>query len=109
MVGSRQTIECRVDTVPGVTTVSINWTGPRGVTIMNSSRVSISPTTSNGNVFTSNLRFEYLTETDNGTYTCNWTILENSGSMSITLQSLTSKMLKTLAYTVEPVLKDTPI
>ena len=95
MVGSQQTIECRVDTVPGVTTVSINWTGPRGVTIMNSSRMSISPTTSNGTVFTSILQFEYLAETDNGTYTCNWTILENSGSMSVQIQSLTGKMLKT--------------
>ena len=93
MVGSPQTIECRVGTVPGVSFVLINWTRPGGVTIMNNDRIRISPTTSNGNVFTSNLQFEYLMEGDEGNYTCNWTILENSGSESVEIQSLMGKML----------------
>ena len=98
MVGSRQSIECRVDAAPGVNSVMINWTAPGGMTIMNNSRMSISPTISNGNVFTSNLRFEYLMEGDEGNYTCNWMILENSGSMSVEIQSLSGKMLIIIKY-----------
>ena len=108
MVGSHQTIECKVDAAPGVSSVMINWTAPGGGKIMNNSRMNISPTTSNGNVFTSILQFEYLMEGDKGNYTCSWRILENTGSMSVKIQSLTGKMLKTSTYTVEPVLKDTP-
>jgi len=93
MVGNPLTIECRVDTVPGVTNVSINWTGSDEVTIMNYSRISISPTTSSNHVFTSNLQFEYLTETDNGTYTCNWMILDKNGLISAEIQPLTGEML----------------
>ena len=94
MVGSRLTVECRVDTVPGVSSssVMISWTAPVGGSIMNDSRVTISPTTSSGNVFTSNLQFTYLMEGDNGTYTCNWMILQSSGSETVELQ-LTSKFL----------------
>ena len=95
MVGDLLTVECRVDTVPGVSSssVMISWTAPGGVgSIMNDSRVTISPTTSSGNVFTSSLQFIYLTERDNGTYTCNWTILQSSGSETVELQ-LTSKFL----------------
>ena len=87
IVGSPLTIECRVDTVPGVSTVSISWTGPRGP-IMNNPRMTISPTISTGNVFTSNLSFTYLMEeADDGNYTCEWMILTNSGSQSVELQT----------------------
>ena len=95
MVGDLLTVECRVDTVPGVSSssVMINWTAPGGVeSIVSDSRLTISPTTSNGNVFTSNLQFTYLTEGDNGSYTCNWMILQSSGSETVELQ-LTSKFL----------------
>ena len=93
MVGSSQNIECRVDTtVAGVSSVMISWTGPGGVAIMNNSRMSVSQTSSNGNVFTSVLQFTYLMEGDEGSYTCNWMILQNSGSQSVELQSLTGKM-----------------
>ena len=87
MVGSPLPIECRVDTtVPGVSTVSISWTGPRGP-IMDNARMTISPTISTGNVFTSILAFNYLMEgADDGSYTCEWMILTNSGSQSVELQ-----------------------
>ena len=94
MVGDLLTVECRVDTVPGVSSssVMISWTAPGGVgSIMNNTRVTISPTTSSGNVFTSSLQFTYLLEGDNGTYTCNWMILQTSGSHSVELQLLTSE------------------
>ena len=92
MVGSSQTIECRVDTtVPGVSYVMINWTGPGGA-IMSDTRVTIGPTTSSGNIFTSSLQFAYLMEGDEGNYTCNWMILQNSSSRSLEIQSLVGKL-----------------
>ena len=95
MVGDLLTVECRVDTVPGVSSssVTISWTAPGGGSIMSDSRVTISPTTSSGNVFTSSLQFTYLMEGDEGNYTCNWMILQSSGSETVELQSLTSKFL----------------
>ena len=88
IVGSSLTIECRVETtVPGVSTVSISWTGPRGP-IMNNTRMIISPITSTGYVFTSNLSFTYMMEeADDGSYTCEWMILTTSGSQSVELQA----------------------
>ena len=92
MVGNSQTIECRVDTrVAGVSSVTISWTGPGG-TIMNNTRVTISPTTSSGNVFTSSLQFAYLMEGDEGNYTCNWMILQNSSSRLFEIRSLVGKL-----------------
>ena len=86
MVGDQLTIECRVNTALGVNSVSISWTGPGGP-IMNNARVTISPTTRNGNVFTSSLSFAYLMEEgDDGNYTCNVMILETSESQSVELQ-----------------------
>ena len=93
MVGSLQDIDCIVNTrVPGVSSVNVSWTGPGGVSIMSiSNRVTISPTTSSGNIFTSSLQFDYLMEEDEGNYTCNVTILQTSATQSIKLQSLTGK------------------
>ena len=95
MIGDLLTVECRVNTVPGVSSdsVMINWTAPGGVgSIINDTRLTISPTTSSGNVFTSSLQFTYLMEGDEGTYTCNWMILQTSGSPTVELM-LTSKFL----------------
>ena len=95
MVGSPQVINCTVSTVSGVesSSVMISWTGPGGSSIMNDSRMIISPTTSSGNIHISSLHFTYLMEGDKGTYTCNVMILKTSGSQSFELQSLTSKPL----------------
>ena len=87
-VGDSLTIECRVDTVPGVSTVSISWIG--GATI-GDSRVTISTTTSSGNTHTSSLQFAYLMEGDEGNYTCNVMILENSTSSVVEILTLISK------------------
>ena len=77
MVGSPQDIQCIVSTVSGVelSSVMISWMGPGGESITNDSRVTISPTTSSGNNYTSNLQFTYLMEGDEGIYTCNVMIL----------------------------------
>ena len=95
MVGSPQDIQCTVGTVDGVQPhlVLISWTGPRGDTITNDSRVTISPTTSSGNDYISTLQFAYLMEGDEGMYTCNVMILETSASDSVVLGDLTGKLL----------------
>ena len=94
-MGSPQVISCTVSTVSGVesSSVMISWMGPGGGSIISDSRVTISPTTSSGNTYTSSLQFTYLMEGDNGTYTCNVMILDTRGSQSVELQSLTSKCI----------------
>ena len=93
MVGSPQVINCTVSTVSGVesSSVMISWMGPGGGSMINDSRVTISPTTSSGNNYTSSLQFTYLMEGDEGTYTCNVMIFEANGSQLVELQSLISK------------------
>ena len=87
MVGSPQDIQCIVSTVSGVelSLVMISWMGPGGESITNDSRVTISPTTSSGNNYTSSLQFTYLMEGDEGMYTCNVMILETNGSNTRTM------------------------
>ena len=87
-------IDCTVTTVSGVESsfVSINWTGSGETMVTEDSRVTISPTTSSGNNYTSSLQFAYLMEGDEGTYTCNVLILETSGSQSAELQLLSGKL-----------------
>ena len=94
MVGTPQDIQVIVSTVDGVelNSVMISWIGPGGKSITSDSRVTISPTTSSGNNYTSSLRFAYLMEGDEGRYTCNAVILETSASSFIDVQSLISKL-----------------
>ena len=93
MVGSPQDIQCVVSTVSGVelSSVIISWMGPGGESITNDSRVTISPTTSSGNNYTSSLQFTYLMEGDEGMYTCNVMILDISISDVISMNNLGSK------------------
>ena len=93
-MGSPQVISCTVSTVTGVksSSVMISWMGPGGGSIINDSRVTISPTTSSGNNYTNSLQFTYLMEGDEGNYTCNVMILETSESESVELHSLDSKL-----------------
>ena len=99
-MGSPQVINCTVSTVSGVesSSVMISWMGPGGGSIMSDSRVTISPTTSSGDSYTSSLQFTYLMEGDEGNYACNVMILETSGSQSVELQSLTSMLSLTYVY-----------
>ena len=99
MVGSPQVINCTVSTVSGVesSSVMISWMGPGGNINTTNGRVSIGSVTAGGNnTYASSLQFTYLMEGDEGTYTCNVMILETSGSQSVEIQSLTSKL--TLNY-----------
>ena len=94
VVGRPQTINCVVNTVSGVesSSVMISWMGPGGGSIMNDSRVTISPITSNGNTYTSSLQFTYLIEGDEGNYTCNVMILDTTGSQSVELGPVMCKL-----------------
>ena len=96
-MGGPQDITCTVITVNGVesTSVMISWMGPGGSSVMTNSRVTISPTTSSGNTYTSGLHFEYLMEGDEGTYTCNVMISGANGSDSTEIQSLSGKYIIT--------------
>ena len=92
-MGSPLVINCTVRTVSGMesSSVIISWMGPGGNTIMNNTRITISPTTSSGNTYTSSLQFTYLMEEDEGTYTCTAMISGASEEDSVEL-SPTSKL-----------------
>ena len=95
VVGRPQTINCMVSTVSGVesSSVMVSWMGPGGGSIItNDSRVTISPTTSSDNTYTSSLQFTYLMEGDEGNYTCNVMILDTTGSQSINLGPIMCKL-----------------
>ena len=96
MVGSPQDIQCIVSTVNGVefSTVMISWMEPGGESITNDSRVTISPTTSSGNNYTSSLQFTYLMEGDEGMYTCNVMILKTTATSVVEITKLTGKQMQ---------------
>ena len=90
IVGSLQDIQCIVSTVNGVEfrSVMISWMGPGGESITNDSRVTITPTTSSSNNYTSSLQFTYLMEGDEGMYICNVMILETNITNTVEIQNL---------------------
>ena len=95
MVGDLRMIQCTVSGGGGlnIDAVMISWGGPGGDTITNDSRVTINPTTSSGNTYTSSIQFTYLMEGDEGTYMCN--VMSSStavnGSESVEIETLASK------------------
>ena len=99
IVGSPQDIQCIVSTVSGVelSSVMISWMGPEGESIANDSRVTISPTTSTGNNYTSSLQFTYLMEGDEGTYFCKLKILNTSNLVTIEINNIVGKLV-VIAY-----------
>jgi len=102
MIGNSLIVECTVNADSGLDfgSIILNWMGPEGDTITNDSRVTINPTTSSGNTYTSSIQFTYLMEGDEGTYMCNVMILETSGSASVVLGTLTSESYHLLSIHV---------
>ena len=96
VVGDKQTIHCIINTVSGITlnSVIVKWIDPSGVSLTNSSRITISQVTvgsSNNNSinsFTSSLDFMYLMEGDEGTYRCDVTILQTNASVKFEVGAL---------------------
>ena len=101
MVGSPQDIQCIVSTVNGVesSSVIISWMGPGGESITNNSRVTISPTTSSGNNYTSSLQFTYLMEGDEGIYTCDVIILKPTAVAVLEITKLIGEQVQTILST----------
>ena len=89
-MGSPQMIQCiaNTTTVLDVDLVMFTWIRPGGDIITSDSRVTINPTTSSGNNYTSSIQFTYLMEGDEGTYMCNVTIFGITGSALVVLEPL---------------------
>ena len=95
IVGNPQGIGCVVVAVDGVelSSVTVDWIGPDGNLIANSSRVIANPVTFIGNNYTSSLHFTYLVEGDEGMYTCNVMILDTIKANYVELSNLICKLL----------------
>ena len=88
MIGGSLSIDCMATTT---TVVQANllmfvWTGPAGAITRNDT-MTIQPTTSMDNVYTSTLQFDYLTETDGGIYNCTVHFFNVNGSSSVEIES----------------------
>ena len=64
----------------------ISWMGPKGK-ITDGNKVTIIPTISSGNTYTSSLQFKNLMAIDEGTYTCNVVIDDTNESQSASIAS----------------------
>ena len=82
-----------MSTVSGVelSSVMINWMGPDGNLITDSSRIIVNPVTSSGNNYTGSIHFIYLMEGDEGVYSCNVMILETTQTNTVELSNFTCK------------------
>ena len=93
-VGNSLSIDCIAMTSVEVVAslLMFMWTGPEGTNV-NDGRVSIQSTTSMGNMYTSTLQFNNLTETDGGNYTCTVQFFNASESNSIQIESPDCKFI----------------
>ena len=98
MVGDKQTIHCIINTVSGITlnSVIVKWIDPSGISLTNSSRITISKLTGSSHNnsmsnFTSSLEFMYLMEGDEGTYKCDVIILQTNASIEFEIGALPGK------------------
>ena len=89
-VGQQQDMICRANLIPGENvnnSILLTWVAPDHIDI-NDERVTVMPTIVNGSDYTSVLRFDYLMETDVGSYKCNITSNQNAFALSVDLQDL---------------------
>ena len=102
MVGEMQDIVCSLTTAFGtdISDITLIWVGPNGV-LIEDDRVSVIPTFSDGNTFTTILQFDYVMEGDEGVYTCDIKIGENIETLSVDLQNITSKYMITVNFVSE--------
>jgi len=75
-LGDSYQIQCTAytDEMVNPNNVTVSWTGPND-TITNDSRLTITPTSSNGTSHTSTLQFSYLSKDDEGDYSCSLVML----------------------------------
>ena len=104
VIGEMQDIICSVTINSAIdpNSVELTWTNNDSI-ITTDNRVMITPTniTENPSSFThsTTIQFAYLTEGDEGNYTCNVTVDNVVESHSITLQNLTSMYMYTYVFT----------
>ena len=95
-VGKEQDIKCTATLVSTAEdTVNFTWVTPDGV-IIDDERVAILPTTVNENNHISVLKFEYLMESDVGTYKCDIILNNYTTSVSGKLQDIYGKYVYSL-------------
>ena len=92
IVGDPQAVTCVLVTtsVLDPSSVTIFWKGPNGI-ITDDDRVTIN-TTGDGNTYITTLHFNYLSESDEGIYTCNVTTDNHSVSQSTNFTNFISKL-----------------
>ena len=78
-MGDSHEIQCKVytDKVINANIINITWIGPNNDTIVTNNRTTVITATTSADNHTSTLRFRYLTENDEGLYTCHIAILNN--------------------------------
>jgi len=93
IVGNPLGMECVVAAVDGIelSSVTIDWMGPDGNLIANTSRIIVNPVTVIGSNYTSGLHFIYLMEEDEGIYACMVMILDVIKASFVELSNLTCK------------------
>ena len=93
IVGYPEDIVCLIETTSELelSSVTSSWTGPNGV-VTNDDRLTINVTV-NKNIYITILHFEYLSENDEGNYTCSVTISNHTMLLSTTLNNLISKLI----------------
>ena len=96
-VGDPYKIQCEVytDQIVNSSIVDITWIGPDNDTMVLDSRLNIT-SISTGHYHTSTLQFSYLSEDDEGLFTCNVTVLSNTESGSFKVDELSSKFHSTV-------------
>jgi len=92
-VGQQQTIVCVATLIPeemSNNSLTFTWVIPDAVDI-NDGRFTILPTIINGNNHTSIFQFDYLMESDVGTYKCIIISNQSTYSLSVVVQDLISE------------------
>ena len=93
-VGRQQAIACTATLIPGEfdanNSLVFIWMAPDGVNI-NDERLTLMPTVINGSNHTSILQFDFLMESDVGTYKCDITSNKSSIQQTVELEDLLSK------------------
>jgi len=105
-VGRPHRISCILNTgkILNHTELNISWTGPNGVVVNESDRITIIPATSSsdGHIHTSALQFLYISKDDENTsYDCTASLFGEQEPLfkSLTMINITSKSLVSYLYT----------
>ena len=89
-MGDSHEIQCEVnfDKIISASIINVTWRGPNNDT---NNRITINTTASADNNYTSTLQFYYLTEEDEGLYTCHIEILNYTKSGFFIFENFSSK------------------